>query len=234
MAVRAGVDWIDLKNPSAGPLGRPDLDLAWEFATSMQRSPDQYWSIAGGELTAWDIHADIDFCRLLGANGYIKWALAGCAKDDSWRERLSGILTSLAHPNQGILVHYADWYACDAPTWQSVLSAASALGLRYILIDTAIKDGRGLLEHIPLELLKEQLTHARSMGLGVAIAGALRLEQLPLGTEIGADWVGVRGAVCGNSDRTSPFCMEKLEQAVAIVRGSDTTCLRRESVHVLR
>ncbi len=234
MAVGAGVDWIDLKNPTAGPLGRPDLDIATDFATCMQQAPDRYWSIAGGELKAWDTHADTDFCRILGANGYIKWALAGCGKDNSWRERLSSILTVLAHPNQGILVHYADYLECDAPTWESVLSAASDLGLRNVLIDTAIKDGRGLMKHIPLESLKEHLVHARSMGLEVAIAGALRLEQLALGTELGAAWVGVRGAVCSNSDRTSPFCMEKLQQAVAIVRGSATTYLRRESVHVLR
>jgi uncharacterized protein (UPF0264 family) len=234
MAVRAGVDWIDLKNPTAGPLGRPDLDIAREFANCMQHFPDRHWSIAGGELKGWNVREDTDFCRILGASGVIKWALAGCRNDQSWRQRLSNILTGLTHPNQGILVHYADWLECDAPNWESVLVAASDFGLRYVLIDTAIKDGRGLLQHLPLESLKERVAHARSMGLEVAIAGALRMEQLTLGAAIGAAWVGVRGAVCTHSSRTSPFCREKLEQAVAIVRGSATTCLRRESVHVLR
>lgn len=234
MAVRAGVDWIDLKNPMAGPLGRPDLELAKEFATSMQHSADRRWSIAGGELADWDSRTDGDFCRILGTQGCIKWALAGCGGNHLWIDRVAEVLNSLPHPNQGILVHYADWQACDAPEWESVLSAACDFRLRYVLIDTAIKDGRGLLHHVPIESLRKRVEQARAQGVEVAIAGALQLEQLVLGSALGAAWVGVRGAVCDNADRTSSFRMEKLERAVAIIRGSNTKDLRRESLHVLR
>lgn len=234
MALAAGVDWIDLKNPNAGPLGRPEAELASDFAQDMENHPDRRWSIAGGELAEWDSNADRYFCQILGNHGFIKWALAGCGSDDSWLERLSVARNLLAHPWQAILVHYADWHDCDAPEWESVLVAASTLHMRYVLMDTAIKNGKGLFQHLSPEALKKRVSHARSAGIEVAIAGGLHLDQIHLGAELGAAWVGVRGAICANADRTSDFCAEKLEQAVAIVRGSATTIPSRNPIHVLR
>ncbi|MFO0011725.1 MAG: (5-formylfuran-3-yl)methyl phosphate synthase [Planctomycetota bacterium] len=232
LAIRAGVDWIDLKNPRNGPLGRPDFAVACEFADRMRDLPDHRWSLAGGELRDWNPIADRGFGGLLGDRGCIKWALAGCANGDEWREKLSACLLALPGANQAILVHYADHPACAAPPWESVLQAACDAGMRYILIDTAIKDGRSLMDHLSQDLLRCHAEEARSLGLEVAIAGSLRLDQLPMAGNVGASWVGVRGAVCRHADRSSPFCREKLERAVAIVRGC-VTPQRRESVHVL-
>jgi len=234
LAIRAEVDWIDLKNPLRGPLGRPDFEVASQFAERMKTRSDRPWSIAGGELSAWSNEADGDFYRLLGTQGYIKWALAGCRNDAPWRRKLKTCLGSLSSSQQAILVHYADYRECNAPDWESVLEVAREHQMRYVLIDTALKDGRGLLDHFALKALRECVEEARGHGIGVAIAGSLRLDQLTVAADVGAQWVGVRGAVCSDSDRTSPFCLEKLERAVAIVRGCCPKGTRRESIHVLR
>jgi len=233
LAIRAGVDWIDLKNPSRGPLGRPDFAVANEFANRMKTRNNRPWSIAGGELAEWHDQADSEFCSLLGNEGYIKWALAGCARDATWREKLKACLGSLPSKSQAILVHYADYQECNAPSWDPILEAAREHQMRYVLIDTASKNGRGLLDHATLDSLKDCIQQAQGYGIGVAIAGSMRLDQLPVAAVVGAMWVGVRGAVCSESDRTSPFCLEKLERAVAIVRACPPKETRRESIHVL-
>jgi uncharacterized protein (UPF0264 family) len=233
LASQEGVPWIDLKDPARGALGKPNLELATAFAASMRNQNQPRWSIAGGELSEWDCDSDQAYCRILGSTGHIKWALAGCEGRFPWQEQLGRSIAYLAFPQQAILVHYADHLECQAPDWESVLSAAHRMGTRYVLIDTGLKNGRGLLDHLSPTRLRQQVTQANRLGLEVAIAGALGLEQIPLGQSIGAAWVGVRGAVCSDAGRTSPFCQEKLQQAVAIVRGSATTDERRETHHVI-
>lgn len=233
LAMEVCVDWIDLKDPRSGPLGRPDFQRAEEFAQRMARGPDRRWSIAGGEWRDWSLKRDRPFLSLLGGTGCVKWALAGCAGEDAWRQTLPRAVAQLPAASQAILVHYADHQECDAPAWESVLEVGHRLGLRYLLIDTAIKDGRGLLDHLSVESLSCYVHQARAFGMEVAIAGALRLEQLPLGDRVGASWVGVRGAVCSQTDRVSPFCREKLQRAVALLRGPAVPEFRRESSHVL-
>jgi len=233
MAFNARVGWIDLKDPSRGPLGRPDLNVAIQFATQMQRRPESCWSIAGGELLDWKPESDSEFCRILGTTGAIKWALAGCARDTAWRLRFAECLARLPSAHQAILVHYADYHACEAPNWDTVLEVASENRLQHVLIDTAVKDGRCLFDHLSSESLQSYIKNARWMGLRVAIAGSLRLEQLPFGCQLGASWVGVRGAVCYQADRTCSFQTERLEQAIRIVRGCSTPDTVKESSHVL-
>lgn len=234
LAVHAGVDWIDLKDPRRGPLGRPDLGLARDFAQRMRSLPEYRWSIAGGELDAWRHDSDEAFCRILGDSGAIKWALAGCADKPNWKSKVADCARALPGSHQAILVHYADHRDCNAPTWGSVLEAACQSQLRYVLIDTAVKDGRGLFDHLSCDSLQSMITQARWMGLEVAIAGSLRLDQLAMGPRVQAAWVGVRGAVCDGADRTSHFHLDNLRQAVAIMRGCRATGKQRESMHVLR
>lgn len=234
LAIRAEVDWIDLKNPLRGPLGRPDFEVSSQFVEQMKTRSNRPWSIAGGELSAWSHEVDGEFCRLLGGQGYIKWALAGCRKDANWQEKLKTCLEPLPSTQQAILVHYADYRECNAPDWDSVLEVAREHQMRYVLIDTALKDGRGLLDHLSPPALQHCVKQARVSGIGIAIAGSLRSDQLSVGADVGAEWVGVRGAVCSGPDRTAPFCFEKLERAVAIVRNCCPKGTRRESIHVLR
>lgn len=233
MAISTRVGWIDLKDPSRGPLGRPDLNVANSFARQMQCHPESRWSIAGGELLEWKPESDSEFCSILGTTGAIKWALAGCTDDTAWPLRFSECLARLPSAHQAILVHYADYQACQAPNWETVLEVARENRLQHVLIDTAVKDGRSLFDHLSLESLQSYIDEARWMRIWVAIAGSLRLDQLSVGCQIGAAWVGVRGAVCHQADRTCSFQREKLEQAVRIVGGCSASDTGKESSHVL-
>jgi uncharacterized protein (UPF0264 family) len=74
---------------------------------------------------------------------------------------------------------------------------ARAAGVGVCLLDTAVKDGRGLLDW----LSPDELTSF----VDVALAGALRAEDLPVVLATGADIAGVRSAACDDGRRSGPL-----------------------------
>jgi uncharacterized protein (UPF0264 family) len=79
---------------------------------------------------------------------------------------------------------------------------ARAAGVGVCLLDTAVKDGRGLLSWLSPEELKALVADAHAEGLQVALAGALNEEDLPVVRATGADVAGVRSAACANGERS--------------------------------
>lgn len=240
------VAWIDLKDPDRGPLGRPDLDMLHAFrnelffnrglssysetesgcpniAECVSNSMQRRWSVAGGELRDWDIHADQPYLESLEESGAIKWALAHCESDSDWQSKASELASRLPCREQAILVHYADHATVKAPNWPTTLQATRQLNLKYLLIDTAIKDGRTLLDYYSQQGLTSMIADASKWGIDVAIAGSISLDSIPSLTNVGAAWIGVRGAVCSSNSRSSPISPEKLDRAVALVHASGTT-----------
>jgi (5-formylfuran-3-yl)methyl phosphate synthase len=82
---------------------------------------------------------------------------------------------------------------------------ARAAGVDVCLLDTAVKDGRGLLDWLSPEALTALVDEAHDLGLEVAVAGALRAEDLSVVCATGADIVGVRSAACAGGRRTGPL-----------------------------
>ena len=79
---------------------------------------------------------------------------------------------------------------------------ARAAGVDVCLLDTAVKDGRGLLDWLAPDALTALVDEAHELGLEVALAGALRAEDLPVVGATGADIAGVRSAACADGRRT--------------------------------
>jgi uncharacterized protein (UPF0264 family) len=82
---------------------------------------------------------------------------------------------------------------------------ARAAGVDVCLLDTAVKDGRGLLAWLAPDALTALVDEAHELGMEVALAGALRAEDLPVVHATGADIAGVRSAACGDGRRSGPL-----------------------------
>ena len=78
---------------------------------------------------------------------------------------------------------------------------ARAAGVGMCLLDTAVKDGRGLLDWLSSDELTSLVADAHAAGMEIALAGALRAEDLPVVRATGADIAGVRSAACGDGTR---------------------------------
>jgi uncharacterized protein (UPF0264 family) len=216
-ALRAGVRWIDVKDPSRGALGRPEIDVATGIRRSMtiENSEELHFSIALGELNETPLAELIRYASLFVDGTVFKIALSNCCDRTDWHGLATTLAKGIGAPKRLILVHYADADHAAAPSWREVLKSATEIGSEYLLIDTWGKNGSCLLDFYSVETLQSMIAEANVLGLRVAIAGSLPLEDLRKLANVGADWIGVRGAVCEGPLRTGPICETKVRTALA-------------------
>src|SRR6185437_4586675 len=89
-------------------------------------------------------------------------------------------------------------------------------GIAGVLVDTFVKDGRGLYGWLPEAELAHLIDRTRRAGAIFAVAGQLRPGEL---CRVAADVVGVRSAVCRAGDRASELQAELVAAAVAELRA---------------
>jgi uncharacterized protein (UPF0264 family) len=103
---------------------------------------------------------------------------------------------------------------------------ARAAGVGVCLLDTAIKDGRGLLDWLAPRALTSLVAEAHAAGLQVALAGALRAEHLPTIRATAADIAGVRSAACRDGTRFGPLDAARVRALRAACEAPPPTPLR--------
>ena len=85
-----------------------------------------------------------------------------------------------------------------------------------------MKDGRGLLEWLSPEALAAFAAEAHAAGLQVALAGALRREDLPVVRDAGADIAGVRSAACRDGRRSGRLDAERVRALIGYAGAGDS------------
>jgi len=200
-AVAGGAAIIDVKEPSRGPLGRADADVTAAIAEAVAgRAP---LTVACGELVtgASEIAAHVEaIANQLVAAGlsFPEAVKVGPSRLslDHWRSAYERLAAIVVEPIELVAVAYADWQFAKAPDPARLIEAAADGGASTILIDTFDKSADGLLDVAGLGRLRDWVAAARSRGLGVALAGRLSANDLPLVASLGAQIVGVRSAAC--------------------------------------
>lgn len=198
-ALAGGADIIDAKEPAHGSLGPVSPDVMREISARVPRSVP--FSVALGDFTQPDaVRHAVAGVRGTGprAPTYLKLGFADERSQAGVTSLVAAALDAAADtpaPAVVVPVGYADYESGRSQTPEDVLRAAIAAGARAFLVDTYQKDGRGLLDWIPLDRLRTLAAEARAAGVLFAIAGSLDLAALDRLGAI-ADVVGVRGAAC--------------------------------------
>jgi uncharacterized protein (UPF0264 family) len=195
-ALLGGAALIDVKEPSRGSLGRADdATVAAVLHYVGQRRPV---SAALGEWRQSPL--------LLPAAGlrYVKWGLARAGLDATWRTDLAAAAKRLQRTTptcQLVAVAYADWERAKAPPPAEVCAFASELACGAFMLDTWCKDGTSLLDWLHRAEIAELTRTCRAHGIPVALAGSLRLADVPALLPLEPDWFAVRGSVCHGGSR---------------------------------
>jgi uncharacterized protein (UPF0264 family) len=203
LAVAGGVDIVDVKNPAEGSLGAPAPDVIERVREAVP--PELPVSVALGDLPALPGTAALAAVGAARSGAaYVKVGLWGASTED---DAVAVLRAALAGGVPVIAGAYADAERVEARPLgpRSLVAAARAAGVEGCLLDTAVKDGRGLLEWLDGEALAGLVAEAHAAGLVVALAGALRAEDLPAIRDSGADIAGVRSAACRDGRRTAPI-----------------------------
>ena len=114
---------------------------------------------------------------------------------------------------------YADGATVAPPALDPALlpELVRATGIAGALVDTLVKDGRGLYGSLSPAAVTELALRTRAAGGSFGVAGQLRAGELG---RVPADIVGVRSAVCRGGDRTASLDPDLVEAAVAELRAS--------------
>ena len=194
-ALAGGAALIDVKEPSRGPMGRPDDATVQEVARVVAgRAPV---SVALGDVED-VLPPPIAAPRVPAGAAYAKLGLGGAPPD--WPARLHHGFGGLGSARP-IVAAYADHDLAGAPSLDEALQAALAVRAAGLLIDTATKDGRGLFDFVDEARLIEPMRAARCAGLLTALAGSLNERTVPRALALGPDIIAVRGAACDAGQR---------------------------------
>jgi hypothetical protein len=218
VAIAAGVEVIDVKEPSRGSLGRADDETLREIADAVQGRA--ILSFAAGEaIDRRDSGSIVSDASALARSGYalFKYGPAGLGRRDDWREVLSDAWRSTAPGASPIAVAYIDYEAATAPSPEAIVELAIESGCFGMLFDTFGKAPRLGLTALPYARLRSCIAKARDAGLLVSLAGSLGIDDVADARLLQADVVAVRGAVC-TGDRASRIDANRiaaLQEAIA-------------------
>jgi uncharacterized protein (UPF0264 family) len=211
LAVAGGVDVVDVKNPAEGSLGAPAPAVIEQVRRVLPT--ELPLSVAIGDLPSLPGTAAL---AALGAArsgaAYVKIGLWGSSTTEEAVAVLRAARAAVDGEAVVVAVTYAD--AARVPSRplppRRLVTAARLAGVAGCLLDTSVKDGRGLLSWLAADELAGLVAEAHDAGLEMALAGELRAEDLQAVRASGADIAGVRSAACRDGRRTAPLDPERI------------------------
>ena len=195
IALRAGADLIDLKDPSRGTLGAVAPETAKTVLALVKASGNESLKTSA---TIGDLPMQPE--RLIEAIGrtaalgvdYVKFGLGR----DGDAEACLAALAPVAREAKLIVVLFA-----DALPKGDAVAAAAGIGAAGVMLDTGRKGRGSLLDHLHLASLRRFVAAGQAAGLMVGLAGSLKAYHVPYLVALAPDVLGFRGALCETGDR---------------------------------
>jgi (5-formylfuran-3-yl)methyl phosphate synthase len=205
MALAAGADIIDLKDPTRGALGALDAGAIASCITAIAARAELSATVGDLPMEPRTVRSAVLATAATGVD-YVKFGLlpGGDAR---------GCLELLAAETKAIrliLIVFA-----DARPGFDVVREAVRIGAAGVMLDTARKDGRSLLDHLPPHHIADFVDAARSEGLLAGVAGSLRACDVPALLALRPDLLGFRGALCKDGARVAALD----QSACAMIRA---------------
>lgn len=195
-AAENGADLIDVKNPLRGSLGAA-TPAVWRHVLDAvgKKLPV---SAALGELRDDDV---IELAKQTAGLSFAKIGLNGCTAPPAydWRTEWSNWRSFLPEGVAPVMVAYADWGDCDAPSPMDLLKCVKTQRVPIVLVDTYDKSNGTLRDHCSNEQLALFIAEVRKVKAKIVLAGSLRLVDVIDLLPLAPDYFAVRGAVCRGS-----------------------------------
>ncbi len=191
----AGADIIDLKEPESGALGAVSYDVAKTVVKDFKNKI--LISATIGDLP---IDADIiDKAIRKMAVTNVDIIKVGIFSNSLTTEFLNCFQKHTKKGVKIVLVFFADQAIDIGPVFKSIDSNI----IYGVMLDTADKHSGPLLKHRTLKQLSSFINLAKGKNLISGLAGSLRSQDISIILPLQADYLGFRGALCDQSQRTS-------------------------------
>ncbi|WP_329469027.1 (5-formylfuran-3-yl)methyl phosphate synthase [Streptomyces sp. NBC_01723] len=198
------LDIVDVKKPDEGSLG---ANFPWVIRDIRAAVPaDKPLSATVGDVPYKPgTVAQAALGAVVSGATYIKVGLYGCTTPEQAVDVMQGVVRAVKdhRPDAFVVASgYADAHRIGCVNPLALPDIARRSGSDAAMLDTAIKDGTRLFDHLPPDVCGQFVRLAHEAGLLAALAGSVRAGDLSDLARIGTDIVGVRGAVCEGGDRT--------------------------------
>ncbi|MDD4136966.1 MAG: (5-formylfuran-3-yl)methyl phosphate synthase [Methanoregula sp.] len=209
-------DIIDVKKPSEGSLG---ANFPWvireikEFAQKPVSAAigDFEYKPGGASLAAYG-------AACAGAD-YVKIGLAFDGRDHA-RDLITAVVRAVKDefPKKYVVIAaYSDFERMHSISPFDMAPVAAECGADFAMVDTGIKDGESTFAFMDEKTLRSFTEGNRKLGLGTALAGSLKFEDIDALKRIDPEIIGVRGMVCGG-DRNAAVREDLIKKALAMIR----------------
>jgi uncharacterized protein (UPF0264 family) len=226
-AIAGGADIIDVKNPKEGSLG---ANFPWVIRRIREVTPPNIEvSCTLGDLP--NLPGSVSLAALgaasLGVN-YVKASLLGTNNAQDAIYMMENVVKAAKTVNPNVKVvaaAFADANRVGSIDPLTLPKIASAASCDLAMIDTAVKDGKTLLDFLTPKQLKAFIVDVHGYGLQAALAGSLKRENLPVLCALEPDIIGVRGAACVDGNRVKGhITTQGVAELVQILKACSKPC----------
>ena len=208
LVLSADVDIIDLKQPASGALGALDIDLVKQIVAGInERCPV---SATIGDLP---MQPDLVFnaAKTMSETG-IDYIKIGFFPDGDWLESVNK-LSLLSQQNSALI---AVLFADNQPDL-TIIDSLKDAGFTGVMLDTMNKQKGSLMQVMGQSEIGQFVRLVKARHLLCGLAGSLKLEDIAGLLPYRPDYLGFRGALCLQHDRTAQLNMSsimRIKQAI--------------------
>jgi len=209
-------DIIDVKKPSEGSLGANFPWVIREIKDFVKKPV----SAAIGDFDYKPGQASLAaYGAACAGADYVKIGLAFEGHDQA-RDLISSVVRAVKEefPKKYVVIAaYSDYVRMHSISPFDMAPIAAECGADFAMVDTGIKDRQSTFAFMDEKTLRSFTEGNRKLGLGTALAGALKFEDIDALRRIDPDIIGVRGMVCGG-DRSATVREDLIKKALAMIR----------------
>lgn len=187
-------DILDLKNPHSGALGALPLETVSAVVKWLDGRCLSSATVGDLPMQATTIAKAVNDMASTGVD-YVKVGLFAGPKLIACLNDLSSLLHEVKTPIIAVLF-------ADEEVDLNLLPAIKQAGFSGVMVDTATKNGQGLLMHWQREKINTFINAARGLDLLCGLAGSLGLDDIDKLEPLAADYLGFRSALCDQQLRT--------------------------------
>ncbi|MHA2038347.1 MAG: (5-formylfuran-3-yl)methyl phosphate synthase [Promethearchaeota archaeon] len=208
IVISSQVDIIDCKNPEEGSLGANFPWVIRAMKNMLPRNGSQMLSATIGDFPNLPGSASLAAlgAAVSGAD-IVKVGLKGPKNVEEGIKLMKSVVKAVKNFNNKIKVvtaGYADYIRMkNSLDYLSIPTIAAESGSDVAMLDTYIKDEKGLFDFLNVSQLIEFKKRANDFNIKVALAGNLRNNVLSRIRKINPEIIGVRSMVCEGYDRNN-------------------------------
>lgn len=212
LALEAGVDIIDLKDPGHGALGALTAQTIAQIVKNVHGR--KLISATIGDLVM-EPERIVFGCEHTAALGVdiVKVGFFGAVK----HYECAKALQLLARREIKIV---AVLFADQSPDF-SLIPVFMEAGFYGVMLDTCNKDAGSLTEHMTRHQLKEFIRLAEHCGLESGLAGSLKISDIPALASLKPGYLGFRSGLCRNFQRTQQLERKNMKEVGIMLRESN-------------